>query len=192
MAMSDSPTPYQAKAEPFHRPTVAYSLRFTVASGMMILPGARGSSPVYPKGYAPSSGSLGRHHRKGSYVVTLKTFFDEAREGRLTGLRCQSCGELTIPPKEFCASCREHSWEVVRLSGDGVISSFTIIRVPPKTAVHQPPYAVAVVRLKEGVSLLGRMVDVPLESLAVGREVSFRPLVSGEQTLIAFAPRTSP
>ena len=79
---------------------------------------------------------------------------------------------------------------MVQLSGDGVIASFTVIRVPPKTNVHEPPYAVAVVQLKEGVSLLGRMVDVPLGSLAVGSEVSFRPLISGEQTLIAFGPRT--
>jgi hypothetical protein len=39
--------------------------------------------------------------------------------------------------------------------------------------------------------LLGRMVDTPLESLAVGNEVTFRPLVSGGQTLIGFAPRSS-
>jgi len=123
-------------------------------------------------------------------VVTLKTFFDEAREGRLTGLRCQRCGELTVPPREFCASCNEHSWEVVHLSGDGVIASFTIIRVPPNTNVHEPSYAVAVVRLKEGVSLLGRMVGVPLVSLAVGSEVSFRPLITEKETLIAFGPRT--
>lgn len=124
-------------------------------------------------------------------MVTLKTFFDEVREGRLTGIRCTRCGALFIPPREFCNACHEHSWEVVPLSGEGVISSFTIIRVAPKANIHEAPYAVAAVRLTEGVSLLGRMVDAPLESLAVGNEVSFRPLVSGGQTLIAFAPRSS-
>ena len=122
-------------------------------------------------------------------MVTLKTFFAEAREGRLNGLRCQHCGELTIPPKEFCTACHEHSWDVVQLSGDGTIASFTVVRVAHKTNTHESPYAVAVVQLKEGVSVLGRMVDLPLESLAGGSEVSFRPLLSGEQTLIAFGPR---
>lgn len=38
-------------------------------------------------------------------MVTLKGFFEEARAGRLTGLRCGECGELAIPPNEFCPAC---------------------------------------------------------------------------------------
>ena len=37
-------------------------------------------------------------------VVSLKSFFEEARAGRLTGIRCE-CGEIAIPPKELCAAC---------------------------------------------------------------------------------------
>jgi uncharacterized OB-fold protein len=47
---------------------------------------------------------------------------------------------------------------------------------------------VVVVRLREGVSLIGRVVDIPLDSLAVGMPVRFRPLVSAEHTLVGFGP----
>jgi len=47
---------------------------------------------------------------------------------------------------------------------------------------------VAVVRLDEGVSLLGRIVDVPLDGLRTGLPVRFRPLVTGEQTAVGFGP----
>ena len=37
-------------------------------------------------------------------------------------------------------------------------------------------------------ALLGRVVDLPLESLRVGLSVRFRPLVVGEQTMVGFGP----
>ena len=121
-------------------------------------------------------------------VLTLKHFFEEAREGRLTGIRCGKCGELAIPPKEFCPGCQERDWTPVPLGGKGAIVSFTIIRIPPRGRAEEAPYAVAVVRLDEGVSLLGRVVDVPLEGLRTGLPVRFRALVTGEQTAVGFGP----
>jgi uncharacterized OB-fold protein len=121
-------------------------------------------------------------------VITLRHFFEAARSGKLTGIRCGGCGELAIPPKEFCAGCQQRAWEPVPLSGEGVIESFTIIRVAPRGYAAEAPYAVAAVRLQEGVSLLGRVVDVPLEKIAVGMPVKFRPLLTHDQTSIGFGP----
>jgi uncharacterized OB-fold protein len=121
-------------------------------------------------------------------VVTLQGFFAEVRAGRLTGIRCRECGEVTIPPKEFCAACGKRTWDTVPLDGGGTIASYTVIRVAPRGHTGETPYAVAVVQLSEGVSLLGRVVELPLESLRVGLPVRFRPLVVGEQTMVAFGP----
>ena len=123
-----------------------------------------------------------------SKVVTLKAFFEEARAGRLTGIRCARCGEIAIPPKEFCPACQERAWEPVPLDGHGTITSFTVIRVPPRGRAEEAPYAVAVVKLDEGVSLLGRILDIPLDALKVGMPVRFRPLIREDQTVIAFGP----
>lgn len=121
-------------------------------------------------------------------VITLQNFFQEARAGRLTGVRCRQCGELAIPPKEFCPACHQRAWEPVPLAGHGTISSFTVIRVPPRGRAAEVPYAVAVVRLAEDVSLLGRIVDIPIESLRIGLPVKFRPLVMEDQTVVGFGP----
>lgn len=123
-----------------------------------------------------------------SKVVTLKAFFEEARAGRLTGIRCGRCGEIAVPPKEFCPACQERAWELVPLGGHGTIASFTVIRVPPRGRAEEAPYAVAVVKLDEGVSLLGRILDIPLDALKVGMPVRFRPLIRDEQTVVAFGP----
>ena len=120
-------------------------------------------------------------------MITLKSFFEEARAGRLTGIRCRGCGELAVPPKEFCSSCQESAWEVVPLSGVGTVTSFRVI--PPRGSTPEALHAVVVVvRLAEGISVPGRAVDLPLESLAAGLPVRFRPLVAGNQTIIGFGP----
>ena len=124
-------------------------------------------------------------------VINLKTFFERAREGMLTAVRCGKCGELAIPPKEFCPACREHAWQAVPLSGEGEIASFTVIRVAPRAHAADAPYAIAAVRLKEGVSLLGRVVEIPLEKLAVGLSVRFRPIIKKDQTSVGFGPAST-
>ena len=121
-------------------------------------------------------------------TVTLSQFFAGAREGHLTGMRCATCRALAIPPKEFCPACGARGWERVELSGEGTIASFTVIRVAPRAHAGEAPYAIAAVTLKEGVSLLGRVVDIPLDALAVGLPVRFRPLTSQDQTAVGFGP----
>ena len=120
--------------------------------------------------------------------MTAKDFFERARAGTLTALRCGKCGELAIPPKEFCAACQRREWQPVTLAGDGTIASYTVIRVAPRHHVSEVPYAIAVVKLREGVSLIGRVVDIPLDTLAIGLPVRFRPLVTDAQTSVGFGP----
>ena len=64
----------------------------------------------------------------------------------------------------------------------------SIIRVAPRAHADDAPYAIAAVRLREGVSLLGRVVDVPLDALAVGLPVRFRPIVVKDRSAVGFGP----
>ncbi len=120
--------------------------------------------------------------------VTTARFFDAARAGELTGIRCGACGALAVPPKALCPECGARRWETVPLSGEGTIASFTVIRVAPRGHADEAPYAIAAVRLREGVSLLGRVVDVPLDALAIGLPVRFRPLTVRDRSAVGFGP----
>jgi uncharacterized OB-fold protein len=119
-------------------------------------------------------------------VVTLKNFFERAREGQLTGIRCGGCGEVAIPPKQFCAACGTRAWEPIALSGEGTLASYTVIRVAAATHAADAPYAVGVVSLKEGASIFARIVDVPFEKLEIGLPLRFRPIVVHGQTSVGF------
>lgn len=123
--------------------------------------------------------------------MTVAGFFAGVRDGKLTGLRCRACGAVTVPPKAFCEGCGKRDWETLALSGEGRVESFTVIRVAPRRFVGETPYAIAAVRLAEGVCLLGRVVDVPVDAVAVGMAVRFRPLVSDGGAAIGFVPVSS-
>ena len=122
-------------------------------------------------------------------MLTQREFFEKAGGGRLEAVRCGRCGALAIPPKVFCPECAARAWQPVALSGDGTIASYTVIRVAPRGYASEVPYAIAAVQLTEGVSLLGRVVDIPLENLEIGLPVRFRPLTRNGQTAVGFGPR---
>ena len=119
---------------------------------------------------------------------TQSAFFAGVRDGKLVGIRCTACGALAVPPKAFCERCGKQAWQTVPLAGHGTIESFTVIRVAPRKFAGEAPYAIAAVRLAEGVSLLGRVVDIPVDEVAVGMSVRFRPLAGDVHTAIAFGP----
>jgi uncharacterized OB-fold protein len=122
-------------------------------------------------------------------VISLKEFFEGARTGTLRALKCTNCSELAIPPKEFCVACGHREWTTTPLSGDGRVTSFTIIRVAPRRHAAAAPYAIAHVTLTEGVALLGRLVDIPLDAISLGMPVRFRLLGdNGAPPAIAFGP----
>ena len=121
-------------------------------------------------------------------TVTLGRFFEQVRDGELTAIRCGTCGALAIPPKQLCPECGARRWEPVPLSGEGTIASYTVIRVAPRGHADEAPYAIAAVRLREGVSVLGRVIDIPLDALAIGLPVRFRPVVVKDHSAIGFGP----
>ena len=122
--------------------------------------------------------------------MTSREFFDGVREGRLVVQRCAACGELAVPPKAVCPSCESIRWERATLGGDGEVSSYTVIRVPPAQFAADAPYVIAVARMTEGVSLLGRLTGAPIEGVRVGMFVRFAGSpASADPPIITFRPR---
>ncbi len=87
------------------------------------------------------------------YKLTHVQYFEALKENILKGLKCLECGTITVPPKATCDQCGSTNQEVVQLTGDGAIRTFTVIRVPPEG--FQAPYIVVLVQLREGPWLTG-------------------------------------
>ena len=53
----------------------------------------------------------------------------------------------------------------------GEILQWTIIRVPARSFVDQAPYPVVIVKMQNGESMIGQLVDWEEKDLMVGRDV---------------------
>ncbi|HYB04833.1 MAG TPA: OB-fold domain-containing protein [Nitrososphaerales archaeon] len=86
--------------------------------------------------------------------VTIDLFFDQARKGRLTGLKCD-LGHITVPPRYSCRVCLSEKLQPIELSGRGEVVSFTEVHVKSKEFPLDVPYTLALVTLVEGGNLMG-------------------------------------
>lgn len=80
------------------------------------------------------------------------------REGVLPIQQCRSCQNYEMYPKFRCPNCLGNDLEYVAAGGTGVLHSFAIVRAGcPSGFIDEVPYAVGVVKLSEGVQVLGRL-----------------------------------
>ncbi len=87
----------------------------------------------------------------------FKEFFSALMEGKLIGVKCKDCDEVTCPPKSTCNNCGSRNLEKIELSGKGKIVSYTVTYVAPLGYDKEVPYVVAVVELEEGAWIVGRL-----------------------------------
>jgi uncharacterized OB-fold protein len=110
-------------------------------------------------------------------------------EGRLLLPRCASCARFIFYPRAVCPYCmsRDLPWE--QLSGLGTVYTYTIVHKAPPGFHDEVPYAVASVDLDEGVRMMTRIVDCPVEEVTIGSRVRvvFRDL-SQDAALPCFTP----
>jgi uncharacterized protein len=88
---------------------------------------------------------------------------DEFRAGLARGelllQHCNHCGKLNMYPRHACPHCQSTSLGWQKSAGRGVVHSFTVLRAgAPEGFERDLPYALAVVKLDEGVQLLGRLL----------------------------------
>ncbi len=102
----------------------------------------------------------------------LRPFFEASKNGQLVVQKCNGCGALRFPPRRLCANClsRESSWTPV--SGEGEVYSFIIMhRVYHPAFATQVPYAVATIKLKEGVRMLSNVIGIDPHAIRCGMPV---------------------
>jgi len=86
--------------------------------------------------------------------LSIDSFFEQARGGKLVGLKCPM-GHVTVPPRHSCRVCQSQDLQLVVLSGKGRIVSFTDVYVKSKEFPLGTPYTLALVALDEGGHLMG-------------------------------------
>ncbi len=72
-------------------------------------------------------------------------------EKQLYGIKCPNCGKVYVPPRRVCGPCFTEMTELVPVSDEGVIATYTIVSfgfVDPATGTERPvPYTYGAVLL---------------------------------------------
>jgi uncharacterized OB-fold protein len=114
---------------------------------------------------------------------------------RYEAAKCKKCGRIFFPPRLVCSDCRGRDFEPARLAQDGVIETFTIIRIAPSGFGDEAPYAVGIIKLDDGVRVTAQIVDCEPESLNIGDRVrlEFRKIQQdGESGILCYGYKFVP
>ena len=111
--------------------------------------------------YSWPAGKLGSH-----FLATLRDRM------QILGLRCPSCEKVLVPPTP-CLSCNRVGTEWVQVGPQGVLETWTVVRMPVSSIQVLPvPYAVGVIRLDGADTGLVHLVgDVNFDELRSGIRV---------------------
>ncbi|GAB2874522.1 bifunctional MaoC family dehydratase N-terminal/OB-fold nucleic acid binding domain-containing protein [Streptomyces deserti] len=97
-------------------------------------------------------------------------FWEGVARHRLLIQRCAECGTPRFPWLPGCATCGCPEWDTIESSGEGTVYSYVVMHHPPFPA-FDPPYAVALIELAEGVRIVSNVVGVPYDKVRVGMPV---------------------
>ncbi len=93
-------------------------------------------------------------------------FWEGTAAGELRVKHCDACGQPHWYPRSQCPLCMSDRTRWQAASGLGEIYTFSVCR-----RVGPQPYAIAYVRLDEGVTMLTNIVDCDLDTLRIGQRV---------------------
>lgn len=124
--------------------------------------------------YAPHKAVAGKERAERPRPVINRDnagFWEGVTAHRLLFQRCDACGTPRFPWLPGCGSCGSPKWTAVEASGAGTVYSYVVMHHPPFPA-FDPPYAVALVELAEGVRMLSNITGVEADRVRVGMRVS--------------------
>jgi uncharacterized OB-fold protein len=88
----------------------------------------------------------------------IKEFHAGLAEGKLLIQVCNACKTKMLYPRYRCISCHTDDLGWTEASGKGTLHSYTVLRaIVPAGFEDELPYGLGIVKLEEGVQLLGRL-----------------------------------
>lgn len=120
--------------------------------------------------YAPAPGGTGARRPRPVINRDNAGFWEGVARRRLLIQRCSGCGTPRFPWLPGCGACGSPDWDTVEAGGEGTVYSYVVVHHPPFPA-FDPPYAVGLVALAEGVRIVAGMVGVPYDKVRIGMPV---------------------
>lgn len=95
----------------------------------------------------------------------------------MTAGKCRACGHLAYPQRQVCTHCGDRAFDLVPLSGNGTLYTYTVIArggAPAEFDRQQTMTGVipiGIVELEEGPRVVGQIAIANIEALEIGMPV---------------------
>lgn len=99
-------------------------------------------------------------------------FWEGTKQGKLLVQVCKDCGARIFYPRKACPKCWSRNLDWIEASGKATVFTFSTAysMVEPKF-MDELPYTIAYVDLDEGVRMMTRIINCPLEEITFGMRV---------------------
>ncbi len=104
-------------------------------------------------------------------MITARYHREIPQRYRLEAGKCSGCGQISFPPRLVCPSCKGRKFETVKLSEEGKLITYTVVRVASDKFSKETPFAVGIVELNDGVRITTQLADVDPDELKTGQKV---------------------
>lgn len=104
-------------------------------------------------------------------MITARYHREIPQRYRLEAGKCSACGHIDFPPRLVCPQCKGRTFTTIKLSDEGTLETFTVIRVGSEKFSRETPYAVGIVSLIDGVKISAQIADVDVDSVRIGQKV---------------------
>ena len=120
----------------------------------------------------------------------MRPFFEAAKRHELVVQRCRQCKTHRFPAREICSNCLSRDADWVKVSGAGEVFSYNVMhQIYHPGFADEAPYAVVVVKLKEGAKINSNLLGIKPHDIKIGMPVKvvFED-ITDEVTLPKFVP----
>ncbi|MDO8300805.1 Zn-ribbon domain-containing OB-fold protein [Lacisediminimonas sp.] len=104
-------------------------------------------------------------------------------QGRFLIQHCSQCQRHIYFPRESCPHCGSEQVQLVAPSGLGTVHAVTTVRRKPEAGGDTN---VSLVDLDEGVRLMSRIANLPVDAVRIGQRVQARVQIDGGAGLVVF------
>jgi uncharacterized OB-fold protein len=116
-----------------------------------------------------------------------RPFWDATAAGSFRLQRCDDCSRWVFYPRSHCPRCWSPHLSWGEASGRGRLKSYTVVHRAGHPAWEAvAPYALGLVELDEGPTMLATLVDVDAADLKIGMPLLVRHVRIGDYVLPMF------
>jgi len=102
------------------------------------------------------------------FNFTNAEFTARLAEKKMTGSRCQRCGQVYLPPRPLCPNCHSTEMAPFEFSGKGKLAAFSVIYYGLTSMKNygygsKNPYVAGIVDLEEGARISAQVLGLDVE-----------------------------